>query len=311
MIRKKAYLALAMLLVVSAWPSVAAADGQPALLVLYAESDDLSDADKEALLKQQKELLAKYKKYTLLDTPKIDLLDEMVNFECLEMDADCLAKIAGPHKAAQVLYTGYESGNLTLKLVDVAGISVIKESTGAVKAKAVQDAASIKGLPNVFGPLPKKKVLVLVNIDSNVKTADVFINQKLVGTTPLKVKLRQGKYTVAIRKKEFLMMEETLTVEAPGPVEWKATLKPIPKKVEKTVVVVKPPIDKPKKKDDEVSKPWYKTWWFWTITGVSVLAIAGGIVYGAYPPDSGEFDTGTVKFSISPTSAEKDYIYYQ
>jgi len=299
-----------LVMVASSWPAQQArADGQPALLVLYADSDALSDGDKGTILKQQKEFLAKYKKYTFLDTPKVDLLDEMVNFECLEMDADCLSKIAGPLKAELVLYTNWESGTLTMKLVNVADKTVVKEFSAAAKKKSVKNVAAKGGILKVFGPLPKKKVLILVNIDSNVESAEVFINQKRVGTTRLKVKLKQGKYTVSVRKKGFLMVEETLDVAGPDAVEWKAMLKPIPTKVDHHVVV-KPPIPPKPKKDDEVKKPWYKTWWFWTVTGVSLLAITGGIIYAVYP-DSGTYDTGTVKFSISPASAEKDYIFYQ
>ncbi|MBM4354592.1 MAG: PEGA domain-containing protein, partial [Deltaproteobacteria bacterium] len=161
-----------------------------------------------------------------------------------------------------------------------------------------------------FGPLPAAPVLVLVNVGANVEAAEVFINQKRVGVTPLKVKLKEGKYTISVRKPEFLMVEETVAVAGPGPVDWNAALKPVPKKVEKVVVVppVTPPGKKDEKKDD--AKPFYATWWFWTGVAVGVAAVTGGTIW-ALNSGGTEYDVGTVKFSINPSAAERDFIFYQ
>jgi len=85
----------AAVLVAGLLPTTALAQGEakPSLLVLYLDSDGASDKQKEDVLAATKKVVAKYGKYKLLDTPKLDLLDEMVNFECIEMDADCMSAI--------------------------------------------------------------------------------------------------------------------------------------------------------------------------------------------------------------------------
>jgi hypothetical protein len=300
-------------LAVAGRPGSARAQGtaeQPSLLVLHVDSDVLSDGDKEKVLKAQKETLAKYKKYTLVATQKIDLLDEMVNFECLEMDADCIAKICAGKGADLVLYTAFDGSKFSSKLVKIADASLVKDHSVAATKKKVAKVAGKDGVIGVFGALPIKKKLVEVSLDANVEAAEVFVNQKRVGTTPVKLKLKPGAYTVSVRKKEFLMVEEALNIAAPGPVKWKATMKPVPKKVViKPVKPIKPIKHKDDKKDDG-STPFYQTWWFWTGVGVVAAGIIGGTAY-AVNAGSSDFEVGTVKFSINSTAAEKDYIYYR
>ena len=293
-------------------PTAALAQGEakPSLLVLYLDADEVSDKQKDDVLAATKKVLAKYGKYKLVDTPKLDLLDEMVNFECIEMDGECLSAIGGANGAGLLLYSQWDGGKLSLKLADVAKKKVVAEYSGSVSKAKIASNLSDKGLVKVFGPLPKKPKLILVKIDANVEKAEVFINQKRIGATLLKVKLKPGSYTISVRKKGFLMVEEKIKVAGKDPVEWKATLKPIPKK---KVVVVVPPVTPPpkkKKKDDDDDDAFYATWWFWTAVGVGAAAAVGGTVW-ALSADSDGYDVGTVRFSISPSAAENDAIFYE
>lgn len=310
--RPVSLLAFLLVLLVGLCPVRAAAqdEGGPTLLILSADADKLSDAEKKALWDEQNKALAKYKKYTLVEARTIDLLDEMVNFECLEMDADCLAQIGAKQQVAFLLYTGFDGSKVSVRLVDVAGKTYIGEHGATADKKKLASVAGEAALVKILGPLPAAPVLVLVNVGANVEAAEVFINQKRVGVTPLKVKLKEGKYTISVRKPEFLMVEETVAVAGPGPVDWNAALKPVPKKVEKVVVVppVTPPGKKDEKKDD--AKPFYATWWFWTGVAVGVAAVTGGTIW-ALNSGGTEYDVGTVKFSINPSAAERDFIFYQ
>ncbi len=303
----------AAVLVAGLLPTTALAQGEakPSLLVLYLDSDGASDKQKEDVLAATKKVVAKYGKYKLLDTPKLDLLDEMVNFECIEMDADCMSAIGKAQKTQLLLYSAFEGGTLSMKLTDVGKKKVLGEYSSSTSAPKITSVVTGKGLVKLFGPLPKKAKLVLVKIDANVEKAEVFINQKRIGPTPLKVKLKPGSYTVSVRKKEFLMVEEKIKIAGGKAFEWKATLKPIPKK--KTVVVI-PPVTPPpktkKKGDDDDDDAFYATWWFWTAVGVGTAAAVTGTVL-ALSSDSDGYDVGTVRFSISPSAAENDAIFYE
>jgi len=287
-------------------------DAKPTLLVLKADSDKLSEKQAQSILKETKAGIAKYEKYVLMDTPEIDLLDEMVTYECIEMDAACLSAVAEKHKAGFVLYTSWDGTTLTVRLVDVGAKTLVGEHVATPAKGKVEQEVTGAGLVKVFGPLPEKPVLVMVTIDANVEAAEVFINQKRLGTTPLKVKLKPGAYTVSVRKKDFLMVEEKLQVAATETMDWKASLKPIPVQAEKPVIVppVKPPVTAKKDRKDDEETPFYGTWWFWTAVGVGTAAIATGTVLavtaeGEQPP------VGTVRFSISPSAAENDAIFFE
>jgi hypothetical protein len=290
-----------------------AQEGKKSLVVLYADSDAMDDAQKEALLEEQKKTLGKYGKYKLLETPTVDFLDEMVNFECLDMDGDCIGKIAaGKAKgAAYALYTAHDGTKATFRYVNVKKKKIIKEHAVTVDAGALAKGAGA-AIVAVFGALPKKKsALVKVKIDANVEKAEVFVGQKRVGVTPLELKLQEGKHVVSVRKKDFMMVEEELVVKGPGKVKWSATLKPVPKKVVTPVKPLNPvkPGDK-KKGDEKEEKAFYATWWFWTIVGAAVVTTATvtAVAAGSVGDSS---DVGTVKFTINSAAAEKDFIFYE
>lgn len=290
-----------------------AQEGDKSLVVLHADSDFLEDAQKEALLAEQKKAVDKYGKYKLLETPTVDFLDEMVNFECLEMDGDCIGKIvAGKAKGvALALYTSYDGTVATVKLVNVAKKKIVKEHNVTADAGALAGGAEA-AMVAVFGAFPvKKAALVKVKIDANVEKAEVFVGQKRVGVTPLDLKLPEGKHTVSIRKKGFMMVEEVLVVKGPGVVKWAAALKPVPTKVVTPVKPINPvkPGDK-KGGDDEEDKAFYATWWFWTIVGAAVVTTAT-VTAVAVGASGDSADVGTVKFTINSAAAEKDFIFYE
>jgi hypothetical protein len=290
------------------------AQDKPSLLVLSIDSDKVNDKQKSSILQAMKTAVGKYEQYTLMDTPAIDLLDEMVTYECIEMDGDCLSAIGGARKAQFVLYSGYDGTTLTVRLVNVGSKAVVGDYSAASAKNKVEDDAAGSAIVKVFGPLPEKPTLVMVTIDANVEAAEVFVNQKRLGTTPLKVKLKPGAYTVSVRKKDFLMVEEKLVVAAAEAMDWKATLKPIPTQVEKPVVVppVKPPVvGKKDKKEEEGGAAFYETWWFWTAVGVGTAAIVTGTVVAVSAASETSADVGTVRFSISPTAAENDMIFFE
>ena len=98
-------------------PAFAQADKPTGLLILKVDGEQLGEAEKSAVAKNLKAELEKYKKYALSEAPDLDLLEAMVEFECLDIDAACLASIASKKDVQQVLYVKVDGGAAQLVLV--------------------------------------------------------------------------------------------------------------------------------------------------------------------------------------------------
>ena len=287
------------------------AQNKTSLLLLTPDGEMLSDGEKAEALGALKKQLHIYEKYRIVEAPKLDLLEAMVDHECLDLDTECLVSIGAAYKVQQVLYTRADGGALTMLLVDVPGAKELGRYEQKGDAKAAAIALAGAGRTKIFGkpPEPAKPVevkRVTFTIDSNVKDSVIFINDKEIGPAPMTMKLKPGRYTFRIEREGFLAVEEKIQVAEVGNKSWKATLKPIPTK--KPIVVVDPDAGKKDKKGEK--KAFYKTWWFWTSVGVGVAAItATAVVLGTQGGDS--YSVGTAKFSIDPSSAQYDGIFYK
>lgn len=323
-------------LLAMALPQATMAQGEPlpTLMVLPVDGDDLPAAEKAALVTELRGIIAKYKKYTVMETAKIDLLDEMVEFECLDMDSDCIGKIGAKQKASTVLYTRAEKGKLVMMTVESASAKTLQKFESPAAKGEVKAIATGKGLVALMGELPQEAPkLIKVTVSANVEKAEVLLNGSKAGETPLSLELKPGEYTVTIKKETYLIWEEKVKVTADKPATVTAQLKPVPKPKE-PVVVVTPPVDKPKddkkvadkqpvkepvkepvptdkpKGDDEASTPFYATWWFWTAVGAATVAIVG-ITAAAVSASGDSYDVGPLRLSINPSAAENDGIFYE
>jgi hypothetical protein len=314
-------------------PAFAQADKPTGLLILKVDGEQLGEAEKSAVAKNLKAELEKYKKYALSEAPDLDLLEAMVEFECLDIDAACLASIASKKDVQQVLYVKVDGGAAQLVLVDVkTSKELARDERKAEGNAALQAAVTGPGREAVFGPAPEepKPVVAVVavpvpapapaapaapakpepevkkvdfTIDSNVKDSKVFINDKDVGVAPVAVKLKPGRYTFRVEREGFLSVEEKIQVAQVGAKAWKASLKPVP--VQKAPMAAPMPAKK-----DSAGKPIYATWWFWTAVGAGVVA-ATVTTAVLMSEDSTSGTYGTAKFSIDPGSAAYDAVFYQ
>ncbi len=290
------------------------AQNKTSLLLLNVDGEMLSDAEKDEARAGLKKQLHAYDKYRIVEAPQLDLLEAMVDHECLDMDAECLGSIGAAYKVQQVLYTQAEGGSITMILVDVPGAKELTRFEQKGDAKAAGIAFTGAGRTKLFGKLPEVEkppvevARVTFTIESNVKDSVIFINDKKIGPAPMTMKLKPGRYTFRVERDGFLAVEEKIQVAEVGNKSWTATLKPIPTKT--TLVVVDPDAGKKGGGEDDGKKPFYKTWWFWTSVGVGVAAItATAVVLGTQSSDS--YSVGTAKFSIDPSSAQYDGIFYK
>ncbi|MFH1529837.1 MAG: PEGA domain-containing protein [Pseudomonadota bacterium] len=287
------------------------AQNKTSLLLLNVDGEMLSDAERDEARAALKKQLHTYGKYRIVEAPDLDLLEAMVDHECLDMDADCLAVIGGAYKVQQVLYTRADGGALSMILVDVPGAKELSRYEQKGDAKAASLAITGAGRTKLFGKLPEpakpaEVARVTFTVESNVQDSTIFINDKEIGPAPMTMKLKPGRYTFRVEREGFLTVEDKIQVAEVGNKSWMATLKPIP--VKKPIVVVDPD---PGTKDDKGGKtPFYKTWWFWTSIGVGVAAITTtAVVLGTQGSES--YSVGTAKFSIEPSSAQYDGIFYK
>jgi hypothetical protein len=108
-----------------------------------------------------------------------------------------------------------------------------------------------------------------IRVSTDVPGAQVYVNAKARGTTPLREPLQvlaPGSYRVLVEKSRYTPFQASLSVMPDTTVEVSARLTP-----------------------EVVATPWYKRWYVWTAIGGAVLLAGGGIALYATlsrpPPD--------------------------
>ena len=261
------------------------------VLLLPVQSEALSAGERDAVTTVVRDALGKYTSLELLPTPKVDLLEVMLELECTDIDTECLGKIGKKYGGDQLVYldaaaAGSKLG-VKIKVIEVKSGKVLKETAETADAKSDLPGAVGKLAVAAFGPLPKvvepvKPKMSDVSVTANVEGAEVFFNGTLTGKTPVKTQLKPGHYTVRVAKGGFVEVTQGVDVLPGKPFDVTFTLK------EAVQDKVPPPV---------VSAPFYKQWWFWTAIGVGVA----GIVTTAVVLSGGEetAPTGVVNFGIS------------
>jgi hypothetical protein len=272
------------------------------VVVLQAQSDELGADDRSAATTVLRDAVKKYPDVTLLPTPTGDLLDIMIELECVDYDAECLSKMGKKWGADHLLFTQIaESGgySVTLVAVDVGKGTIAKTQKASVSSKAgLSDKLSelvyaALGKPPADKPIePAKPTLTVVTVKASQDGATVFLNDTKAGVSPLTVKLKPGGYRVRIVAEGFQDATDRLVVKAGKSQSMHLDLKP--------VMVAKPQIPED---EDEAGTPVHKQWWFWTIIGAVVVggAVATAVVL---TQDDDPAATGTVRFGFG--NADQD-----
>lgn len=118
---------------------------------------------------------------------------------------------------------------------------------------------SVKKLDSLLHRLMPRRDFIrygFIRVRSNRRGAQVFLNEKKHGLTPLRgpIKVRApSTHRVKVSKRGFVDFSADLRVPPDGTVTVNANLPLIPKEI----------------------TPFYKRWWFWTVIASSVVTIAG------------------------------------
>ena len=281
------------------------------VLVIQTQGDDLADADKAAITTVIRDGLKSYSNLEVLPTPEVDLLDVMMDLECLDIDNKCIAAIGKKYSGRVVIFTDAapDGGgfSLTVKRIDVRTGKAVKSGTGKalVRSDLAKTVASI--LVKVVGPkpvkkAPKKKTRVNVEISTIKPGATVYLGRlKLKGVTPMTVSLKPGRYTIRVKQKGFKTVKDKLKVRSVGEnkvVYDLVSLTPTKPVDEPEVVAETAPA--PTAEDDT---PVYEQWWFWTVIGVAVVGgVTAGLVVGLQ--DDEPAASGVLNFGLTAPDAD-------
>jgi hypothetical protein len=103
----------------------------------------------------------------------------------------------------------------------------------------------------------------VLDVSSMPPGAEVTIDGKLVGQTPLHVEVDPGERVVRVSTDGYHDGERTLAVQAGEGY-----------KIDLELIALPPP----PRRSDGGGKPVYKTWWFWTATGVAAIAATALVI---------------------------------
>lgn len=277
------------------------------VLILRVESTVLDDAARKSLTEALAESAQRYKHYELV-LSKVDLVEEMFEFECTEAGVDCLSKIGRKHKVDKVVYSEVSkdgNGKLewSMRVVGLKPVPRVEQSTrqqleGADAAKLAE-----KSLLVLIGPidLPARGEASMGTLAVRLAgggVALVYVDDNLVGRTSvggLTAQLAAGRYRLRVVRAGYREFQTIVVVSAEKTTEIAVTLELAP-------APVRPPPGAPGPDDSVTSK-----WWFWTAVGVGVAAIGVG-VWALTRGDDGA-GVGNAAFSFDNADAHLDPVF--
>lgn len=289
-LRLLAIVALALAVTASTEPAHAADPGR--ILLLHVDGKN-PQAERDGLFEAMRTKLASYSNLEVVKAPEGDITDQMIELECIDLDDECLGKLATQAKAQRVIHAeAGKRGRLTtlkLRIVDSAGKSEAEQTLEGRDATALAPLAAA-ALEAALGPPPPAVVKGRLMVEVSAPTASIYLGAELIGTGTATVTLDAGEYTIRVTHSGSEEVIRKVKVNADDTTVERITLVPLP--------VAKPPEPK---KDDEASAGWVP----WVIAGVAVL---GGTVAAILLLSGDEDSTprGPAVLGIDPNSAWRD-----
>ncbi len=293
--------------VLASFASPAAAQGAPdRVLGMRVEGVDLSAKDRDDLFHVVQAKLRRYPTIELLKPPEAELMDEMLELECFEIDVECLTKLGTKYGASKVFYaevnpvdTGFM---LKVSIVDSTKGEAVRQRESVVMARADLAGALEREVEAVFGkPPPPKPQLGTLVVEAAIAGAQIFIDGTYAGTGRIELKKKPGSYAVRVARDGYEESLFQMEVVAGKAARRTVRLEALPEPT--TPPVVTPPPTS----ETEEDTPVYETWWFWTalVGGVAVASAAIAVPL-VLTSDSGPAPTGSMVISIEETQAWRD-----
>ena len=281
------------------------------VLGMHVEGDELSLRDKEDIFTAIQMKLKAYPDVSLIQPPEGDLLDLMIELECIDIDADCLGRLGARYGADKVFYAQVDkAGGFTLlvRIVNVADKSLLRDRTTTVPLLSALPGVLETEIIATFGePPPPKPTTGELRIRSTAGARILVKGEhgEVAGTGRIKATLAPGEYTVRATRDGY--REAMIKVKVVAGKTTKKTLKL------KFIPVATPPAAPLVK---EASPPsgttdaleFYESWWFWTVVGaVVVTGVSLGTAAGLGAFDATDSSpTGDLRISVDRNRAWND-----
>jgi len=311
--------ALLSLAVVAPMQNAHAKTGDPSdtpvrILPLKIISDVLEDTYTGKLGKRLETVLRGYTNMETLPVPDGDVLELLLEHDCIEPDLECLSAIGKARKVDLIFFaTVTEDGgafSLEFQVVDVKSGETMKQGIRQTQRKAAIMGNLKKIVADAFGdppppPLPPVGFAIL----SPVLNARVSLDGKTIGMTPLNAKVVPGKYTLAVEKKGYETLTEQITVKKKRAFRKRVKLTAIAVAVTAPVKAA-PAVSMRRTVPPETpsdSTPLYEEWWVWTAVGAVVV---GGVITAVVLSQGGDSPAqGSLQLSLQPNEVESDAIF--
>ncbi len=266
------------------------------VIVLHVDGAKLAVMDRQELDTALEDKVKLYPSLALVSGPTGEITDEMIDLECIDLDAECLSKLGKKYQADRVIHaevTHKPKGvALNLRVIDVPkGEAIFAKSLEAKTASALIPLLTAE-LEVPFGPPPKiiKKGTLVVEASS--KKAQIFLGAELVGSGRVSLELEPGDYTIRVTEAGHEDVIRKVTVDSE-----KTTTETVA-----MVAIAKPPVETPPKAKVEKGG---SGWVLWAVVGAVV--VGGTVAVIALSSGSGDdVVRGPAVLGIDGSSAWRD-----
>jgi len=279
------------------------ASAREQVLGMNIEGDQLTGAQRQALLEVLQDALRRYPDLELLSPPPGELLDEMIDLECVDIDLTCLTRLGLKYNAVKVFYVQVDQSRdktawaLTVRVVDAIGGMIVRDSrspataVGALAGLLEAEVVAVFGAPPApAAPTPPATGTLVLR--ATPERATIFLGLERLGTGTVRVERAPGPYTFRIVAEGYEEAILELHAVAGETVARDVALTPI-------AVAI------PKKDDTADDEEGGAGWVLWAVIGAVVVAGAVTAVVLA-TSSSDEVVRGPVVLSVDPNNAWRD-----
>lgn len=226
-------------LLLAGWPANGQEAGPTKILVLNPESRVLSPKKLRTLGKHLRSLIKRYPSLEVKEIPSLQFKVMKRKAKCKGSETECLVNIGKQAGVSRLLHSEVQKlpGRYlaVMKLVDVDAGQMLETSRKRARRRIDSlRSALLKGWVDLFGPLIRSQI----RVSANVAGADVFMDGRNIGKTPLILTkdLGKGTHIIEVTHIDYLPARQEIQVSKGRKLKVAVTLEK-----KSTAVAVAPP----------------------------------------------------------------------
>jgi len=255
MIKWKAAFGLVILpILLAGVPAGGQEAGPTRILVLNPESRVLSPKKLRDLGKHLRSLIRRYPSLEVKEIPSLQFKVMKRKAKCKGSEAECLVNIGKQAGVSRLLHSEVQKlpGRYlaVMKLVDVDQGQLLETSRQRARRRIDSlRSALLKGWVDIFGPLIRSQI----QVSANIAGADVFLDGRNIGKTPLVLTkdLGKGSHIIEVTHIDYLPARQEIQVTKGRKLKVAVTLE----NKSAAVAVAEPPVEGKKLGDKEEKDP--------------------------------------------------------